>query len=181
MKLIHIFYQQKSEHFVNDGRLLLWVESNQIIKGKNFYPYQLKTEELTDWYQTNIATKANLIMVEVFFPCSKEEHPIPSPIICNYCDIDDTEHKLLKPFSIHAIEIESPLSILKSLNFLQYYLDEDIQFANDTKFWIKVGAEIAHVINNDQYIPSIVATEEKSKIKYYRKWQPFSFDFEKNR
>ncbi len=179
MKLIHIFYQQKSEHFVNDGRLLLWVESNQIIKGKDFYPYQLKKEELTDWYQTNIETKANLIMVEVFFPCGKEEHPIPSPIICNYCDIDDTEHKLLKPFSIHAIEIESPLSILKSLNFLQYYLDEDIQFANDTKFWIKVGAEIAHVINNDQYIPSIVATEEKSKIKYYRKWQPFSFDFEK--
>ena len=68
---------------------------------------------------------------------------------------------------------------MKALNFLQYYLDEDIQFADDTKFWIKVGAEIAHVINNDQYIPSIVATKDKSKIKYYKKWQPFSFDFEK--
>lgn len=179
MKLIHLFYQQKPENFVNDGQLLLWVESSQIIKGKDDYPYQLKKEELTEWYQTNIATKANPIRVEVFFPCSKEEHPIPSPIMCNYCDIDDTEHKSLKPLALHAIEIESPLPTLKALNFLQYYLDEDIQFADDTKFWIKVGAEIAHVISNDQYIPSIVATKEKSKIKYYKKWQPFSFDFEK--
>jgi hypothetical protein len=153
MKLIHLFYQQKPENFVNDGQLLLWVESSQIIKGKDVYPYQLKKEELIDWYQTNIATKANPIRVEVLFPCSKEEHPIPSPIMCNYCDIDDTEHKSLKPLALHAIQIESPLPTLKALNFLQYYLDEDIQFADDTKFWIKVGAEIAHVINNDQYIP----------------------------
>jgi len=179
MKLIHLFYQQKPENFVNDGQLLLWVESSQMIKGKDVYPYQLKKEELIDWYQTNIATKANPIRVEVLFPCSKEEHPIPSPIMCNYCDIDDTEHKSLKPLALHVIQIESPLPTLKALNFLQYYLDEDVQFADDTNFWIKVGAEIAHVISNDQYIPSIVATKETSKIKYYKKWQPFSFDFEK--
>ena len=48
MKLIHLFYQQKPENFVNDGQLLLWVESSQITKGKDVYPYQLKKEELID-------------------------------------------------------------------------------------------------------------------------------------
>lgn len=179
MKLIHLFYQQKSANFINDGRLLLWVESNEVIKGNDVYPYQLKKDKLSDWYQTNIAATSNPIIVEVYFPCSKDEHPIASPLICNYCDIEDTEHKSLKLFNLHVIEIESPLSILKALNFLQYYLDEDIQLADDTKFWINVGAELAHVINNDQYIPSIVVKKEKFNINYVNKWQPFSFDFEK--
>ncbi len=179
MQLIHIFYQQKSEDFFNDGRLLLWVETNQIIKEKGHYPYQLTKDKLSDWYQTNVAANAKPIRVEVFFPCGKEERPVPSPLICNYCDIDDLEHQSLKLFTLDAIEIESPLPILKSLSFLQYYLDEDIQFADDTRFWIKAASELAQVVNNDQYIPSIVATKAKSKIKYYRKWQPFSFDFEK--
>ena len=179
MKLIHIFYQQQSEDFNNDGRLLLWVESNEVIKGKDFYPYQLKKDKLIDWYQTNIAAQANSAEVEVYFPYNEEDNPIPSPLICNYCDIETSEHKSLKPVLLHAIEVESPLLILKALNFLQYYLDEDIQFADDTKCWLKVGAELSEVINNDQYIPYIVAKKETSKIRYYRKWQPFSFDFDK--
>ena len=103
MKLIH--------HLTNKSQKILLTMANcyfGLIKPnyqrKRRLPLSAKEGRLIDWYQTNIATKANLIRVEVFFPCSKEEHPIPSPIMCNYCDIDDIEHKSLKPLALHASE-----------------------------------------------------------------------------
>ncbi|MDF1757835.1 MAG: DEAD/DEAH box helicase [Legionellaceae bacterium] len=179
MKLVHIFYQEKSEHFINDGNLFLWIESSEVITEKYFYPYQLSKDKLLDWYQSNIDVETNTITVEGYLPCSLQSKPIPSPLICNYCDIEETSHTSLNSFYLYAIEIDSPLSILKSLSFLQNYLDEDIKLADDTKFWIQVGLELSSVINNDQYIPAIVATKDKSKIKYYNKWQTLSYDFDK--
>ena len=35
-----------------------------------------------------------------------------------------------------------PSTDIKSIKFFTYYLDEDIQFADDTEFWIKVGARL---------------------------------------
>ena len=134
MKIIHVFYAQNTDGFFNDGQLYLWIETNRKLNKKGFYPYQINEDELSDWFQTNISFCKKPIITKAHFPCNSNNDAIPSPLICNYCDIEDTSHKKIDNFSLYTIEIETPLYILKSLNFLKYYLDDDVSIADDAKF-----------------------------------------------
>lgn len=177
MKLIHLFWQQNSKKFNNNGRLLLWIEADDEIKSDSFFPYQLNGNALTDWYQTNIYSKFNLESVKVNLPCNEHNEPLPSPLIANLCDVDEVKHLSFKAFSLNVIELKNPLAILKSLGFIQYYLDDDVKFADDTKFWLRFSSELTAVIKTDQYVPSIIANK-KNKSSYFSKWQVLSSEFE---
>lgn len=178
MKIIHVFYAQNTDGFFNDGQLHLWIETNQRLNMKGYYPYQLKANELSDWFQTNISLSKKTAITKANFPCNRSNDAIPSPLICNYCDIEDTNHKKIDSFSLNTIEIETPLHILKSLNFLKYYLDDDVSIADDAKFWILAAQELTNIIKYDQYTPLIVATKEKKTVKYFRKYHPLSSELD---
>lgn len=178
MKLIHLFWQTTSVGFNNKGRLLLWVESEKKVNTKDFFPYQLSKNALQAWYQTTVTAAPKIETVTVNLPCNNDNAPLPSPLIANLCDISDTQHASFQPFSLSVIALENPLLILKSLSFIRYYLEEDVQFSGDLLFWLQFSSELTAVIKTDQYIPTLVAAMNKGKTTYFSKWELLSSEFE---
>tara|TARA_R110000868_G_scaffold56267_1_gene174276 strand:+ start:52 stop:714 length:663 start_codon:yes stop_codon:yes gene_type:complete len=208
MQIIHLFWQQISSDFNNTGCLYLWLEqaknantpsvknsSNSIIN--EFYPFQADDASLITWFGEHFAkflavkkqTMTRKILhdvsiehVTVQLPCDQTKRPIPSPIIANLSVnedvLEDSTYAGMASFVLNAIKIELPLAFLKELNFQSYYFEDDLQLADDAKFWLKMAAELSTVIQKDQYIPFLIAQKVKKKIEFHSKWQPLSADYQ---
>jgi SNF2 family DNA or RNA helicase len=177
MKVIHVTWNVKKS-FNNSGNLYLWIEHHKPIKKDKFYLYQLDNKGLDKFIEKYLngitfipaALELNLI-------ANKKGAHIPSPIISNLIDFEDTNVSSFNKTKVHALKAISTLSFLKTLNFISYYIDEDIVLGDDAKFWIKMGVELSRLIKHDQYIPSIVARKNKARITYLCKWESLSNDY----
>lgn len=167
MQIIHLFWQQISNDFNNTGCLYLWLEQAKSPKTKSalrggdsknngFYPFQAPEASLVKWFGENFdrflpikkrtLTKktshdAVIEHITVQLPCDHAKRPIPSPIIANLSvnvdGLDDSNYAGMASFVLNVIKIEQPLAFLKELNFLSYYFEDDLQLADDAKFWLK--------------------------------------------
>jgi SNF2 family DNA or RNA helicase len=179
MKLIHLTLVYP-KGFENQSKLVLWLESSQQSRRKSFYSYSKDNKALDDFVQHNFVShilKPHKLDLDI--PVNTEDQEIPSPLIANMIDIEDRNIQYVHPHYINSLEIFNALSFIKDLNFATFYFDDDIQLADDAKFWIKVVKELSTVIKHDQYIPDIVAAKNKTKTEYSFKWQPLSEDFNK--
>jgi SNF2 family DNA or RNA helicase len=208
MQIIHLFWQQTSNNFNNTGSLYLWLEqasnantklekssTSANAKKSEYYPFQANKASLAAWFGVNfndflpvkkqtltkkILHDAAIEQLTVQLPCDQDKQPIPSPIIANLSvdALEDSVYSGMASFILNTIKIEQPLTFLKALNFQSYYFEDDIQLADDAKFWLKMAAELSHVIQKDQYIPFLVAQKVKSKIEFHSKWQPLSANYQ---
>ena len=200
MQIIHLFWRQISNDFTNTGCLYLWLEQTKKstnAKKSEYYPFQADKASLVDWFAVHFnkflpvkkqtLTKkachdATIEKLTVQLPCDQTKQPIPSPIIANLsADVDALEESVyagLASFILNAVKIDQPLAFLKELNFQSYYFEDDVQLADDAKFWLKMAAELSHVIQKDQYIPFLIAQKVKTKTAFHSKWQPLSADYQ---
>jgi len=198
MQIIHLFWQQTSHEFNNTGCLYLWLEQAEKLNSKlvqlgNYYPYQADTKLLTGWFAENFSqflpvkrrtiskTTLHDAPIEkrtVNLPCDKAKQPIPSPVIANLNDLDNRDYAAMAAFTLNVIKIAQPLAFLKALNFQSYYFADELQLADDAKFWLKMAAELSNMIKNDHYIPFIVAQKVAKKTRFHSKWQPLSADYQ---
>lgn len=198
MQIIHLFWQQTSHDFNNSGCLYLWLEQAEIPDSKqpqegDLYPYQANIKQLTTWFSDNfkhflpvkkrvgnkityhdVAIKQHTLAL----PCNKKKQAVPSPIIANLSDLDDSDYADMANFTLNVIKIEAPLAFLKDLNFQSYYFSDDMQLADDAIFWLKMASELSQMIKQDQYIPFVVAQKENKKTHFHSKWQPLSSDYQ---
>jgi SNF2 family DNA or RNA helicase len=174
MNIIHLFWQQTTTTFNNTGNLVLWIESDQVITKKTIYSYQLNEANLVDWLKTTVKGNYQFKKIKVKLPCDQENKEIPSPIIANLNNINDTQYTNNRIFELNAIVIDEPIKFLKDLNFQSYYFDEQCKLGDDAIFWINMAYELSYIIKHDQYIPSIIAAKSKKGIDYYSRWQPMS-------
>jgi SNF2 family DNA or RNA helicase len=208
VQIIHLFWQQISNDFNNTGCLYLWLEQATSTKTKSalscgdsknneFYPFQAPEASLAAWFgeyfdrflpvKKRTLTKrtfhaAVIEHITVQLPCDHAKRSIPSPIIANLSvnvdGLDDSNYAGMASFVLNAIKIEQPLAFLKELNFLSYYFEDDLQLADDAKFWLKMAVELSTVIQKDQYIPFLIAQKIKTKVEFHNKWQPLSADYQ---
>lgn len=178
MHIIHLFWQQTNNQFDNTGRLLLWIESEFPVNKKGYYPYQLNETDLSQWYQENLSPTVSVITTKVNLPCNEAGDAIPSPIIANLNDLSDIKHHKMATYSLKAIAVDNPLKIIKALQFIQFYLEDNFKLGDDALFWIKLAKELGTIIKKDQFIPVLVAKKQNKKITYFSKWQPCSSNFE---
>ncbi len=178
MNIIHLFWQQSSSGFGNTGKLYLWVEKDSKLNNKGLYPYQMKDDNLLEWVNINFKGTYKSKRVKVRFPCNSKGMVIPSPIIANLTNIDDTNHADLQTYSLNVVEIDSSIKFLKELNFQSYYFEDNFKIGDDAKFWINMAYELSYIIRRDQYIPYIAAEKTKSGVNYYGKWQPISSEYD---
>lgn len=177
MKLIHLIWHSNPE-FNNQGTLNFWIENSHQLKGKSYYPYQLTSEELRetfDCYFEKQIVKDSKLKLQI--PLNKSKQVVPSPIIANLCALEDNEVHSQVLMQLDVLQIDHPLSFLKELNFKSYYFDEDMQLADDARFWIQIAKELSLLIKHDQYIPHFIASKNKRKTNYHVKWQPLSDDY----
>jgi len=203
MQIIHLFWQQTGNDFNNDGNLYLWLEkANKLTgpAGKNnkHYPYQAAVRPLASWFSEHfgrflpvkrqtlnkkISHDPDMQQVTVQLPCDPAKQAIPSPIIANLNNLDESDVAELAPFILNVVKIDQPLAFLKELNFQSYYFESDnfsdaIQLADDAKFWLKMAKELSYVIQQDQYIPFLIAQKVNKKTQFHSKWQPMSADYQ---
>ena len=196
MQILHLFWQQTSADFNNTGCLYLWFEQAKTLNDKlclenNYYPYQSDNKSLANWFTDNfnrfiparlinkqMKRIATVDELSVALPCNKNKQPIPSPIIANLNDLENTDYAKMAPFILNVIKVEDPLAFLKELNFQSYYFDDGMQLADDTKFWLKMAVELSQVIQNDQYIPFLIAQKVKKKTYFHSRWQPLSVNYQ---
>ena len=177
MKVIHVTWNIEKS-FKNTGNLYLWVEHHRPIKKDKYYPHQFNNKLLDGLVKTYLVGVAfSPTTLELDFIVNKKGKYIPSPIISNLIDFQDTEAHSFKKAKLYALKVTSTLNFLKTLNFISYYLDEDIVLGDDAKFWIKMGIELSRLIKYDQYILSIVARKNKAKITYLCKWESLSSEY----
>lgn len=179
MKLIHLTLVYP-KGFENQSKLVLWLESSQQSCRKSFYSYGADNKALDEFVQHNFMSHIlKPYKLDLDIPLNKEDQEIPSPLISNMVGIENKSIQYLRSYCINSLEIFNVLSFIKDLNFATFYFDDDIQLADDAKFWIKVVKELSTVIKHDQYIPDIVAAKNKTTTEYGFKWQPLSEDFNK--
>jgi len=208
VQIIHLFWQQSSNDFNNTGCLYLWLEqaksantpsvkNSSDSKKNEFYPFQADEASLITWFGEHFAkflavkkqTMTRKILhdvsiehVTVQLPCDHAKRPIPSPIIANLSVnedvLEDSTYTGMASFVLNAIKIELSLAFLKDLNFQSYYFEDDVELADDAKFWLKMATELSRVIQKDQYIPFLIAQKTKAKIEFHSKWQPLSADYQ---
>jgi len=203
MRIIHLFWQQTGNDFNNDGSLYLWLEqANKLTgpAGKNnkHYPYQAAVRPLASWFSEHfgrflpvkrqtlnkkILDAPDIQQVTVQLPCDPAKQAIPSPIIANLNNLEESDVAELAPFILNVLKIDQPLAFLKELNFQSYYFESDnfadvIQLADDAKFWLKMATELSYVIQQDQYIPFLIAQKVNKKTQFQSKWQPMSADYQ---
>ncbi len=196
MQIIHLFWQQSSHEFNNSGCLYLWLEqakklNSRSAKQEHYYPYQAGDKVLSNWFTENfnrflpnklinkrMLPHAEIEALSVNLPCDQAKQAIPSPVIANLNDLNNSDYAGMAAFTLKVIKIEQPLAFLKELNFQSYYFADDLQLADDAKFWIKMATELSHMIKQDQYIPFIVAQKVKKKTYFYSQWQPLSAEYQ---
>lgn len=178
MRIIHIFWKPETEDFQNGGQFYLWVEVNKEQRTKSTYPYQLPKTELPVLFETLTRHRAKLVSQDIHAPCNEANEFIPSPIIANLNNCEDVTPHHYHKVEVMAIELHPPFEVLKDINFQSYYFEEDTQLGDDAKFWINMTNEMSRVIQADQYIPSIMAYKQGSKISYHSKWQPISSQYQ---
>jgi len=177
MQLIHLFWQPSQETFHNTGTLFLWIEHHKKKHKSGFYPYQHQSKGFTDILASNFKLSHRHQTVQVNLPCDANNTPIPSPIIANLGNIENIICTGVQGYKLNAIAIHEPLGFLKELNFLSYHFDDDMQLADDAKFWIQVGYQLSHVIKRDLYVPALVAQKLGQKTQYHTKWEIMSPDY----
>ena len=208
MQIIHLFWQQTSNDFDNTGSLYVWLEQAKLVnaqsdksaigsKKKKYYPFQADGKSLAIWFTEHFSkflsvkkhtlTKTTfqdpcIAQLTVRLPCNQAMQPIPSPVITNLSakvDVQvDSIYADMASFVLNGIKIEQPLAFMKELNFLSYYFEDDVQLADDAKFWLKMAAELSRVIQKDQYIPFLIAQKIKTTTEFHHKWQPMSADYQ---
>jgi len=159
------------------------------------YPFQAPEASLASWFserfnmflpvkeQTSTRKTfedAAIAQVRVQLPCDQAGRPIPSPIIANLSvdTLEDSTYAGMGSFTLNSIKIAQPLAFMKELNFQSYYFEDDLQLADDAKFWLKMAAELSALIQKDQYIPFLIAQKIKTKVAFHTKWQPLSADYQ---
>ena len=177
MQVVHVAWKAK-ESFENNGNLYFWIEHHKEIKKKKYYPYQLTHKEL-DVFAGQYLSGLELIpeTLELSFISNAEEESIPSPVISNIVDFKNIEVQGFQKSKVFGLKPTPALSFLKNLNFISYYLDEDIVLGDDAKFWIKMGFEISRLIKYDQYVPSVTIKDSKSALSCFSKWEPLSSNY----
>jgi SNF2 family DNA or RNA helicase len=203
MQIIHLFWQQTSNDFNNTGCLYLWLEqakklNTKLTQNTKHYPYQSDAKYLASWFldhferfcpvkkqtlNNKTVDDAKIEQLTVELPCDALKQPIPSPVIANLNNLQESDYAELAPFILNVIPIDKPLAFLKELNFQSYYFENDsiedeLQLADDAKFWLKMAAELSQVIQNDQYIPFLIAQKVGKKTQFHSKWQPLSADYQ---
>ena len=206
MQIIHLFWRQTSNDFNNTGCLYLWLEQGKNAKtkavtsdsiNKELYPFQAPEESLVTWFSEHfsrflalkkptltkeVAHDASIEKVLVQLPCDHAGRPIPSPIIANLSvnedELEDSAYAGMASFILNGIKIQQPLAFLKELNFQSYYFEDELQLADDAKFWLKMAAELSTLIQKDQYIPFLIAQKVKTKVAFHTKWQPLSAEYQ---
>jgi SNF2 family DNA or RNA helicase len=208
VQIIHLFWRPTSNDFNNTGCLYLWLEQGKSAKTQSatspgdstnntLYPFQTPEKSLVAWFtelfdrflplKKRTLTKglphdATIEKVVVQLPCDHAGRPIPSPIIANLSvnedELEDSSYAGMAGFVLNGIRIEQPLAFLKELNFQSYYFEDDIQLADDAKFWLKMAAELSTLIQKDQYIPFLIAQKIKTKVAFHTKWQPLSAEYQ---
>ncbi|NRA87832.1 MAG: DEAD/DEAH box helicase [Rhizobiales bacterium] len=198
MHFIHLFWQQQYASYDNTGQLYLWVEQSNKLDNSNkkqvaYFPYQLSKNALNAFVEKQFKHPFYAVRQPVYLPCNEAGEGIPSALIANLINLEDDQVSHKDKFHLNTVVIDGVLVFLKELNFLHYYFSDDIRLADDAKFWIKMAAEISHVVKNDQYIPVLVAKEVVNKddgrktkkthknkqlaVKTRSKWVPFSSKF----
>lgn len=177
-------------------------QDNSNAKKIKVYPFQASRESLLAWGgehfnktlverksapTNNITADVAIEQLSVKLPCDQALRAIPSPIIANLSvnthdgaepdELDDRSVAGLESFVLNAMRIEQPLAFMKELNFQSYYFEEDLQLADDAKFWLKMAAELSAVIQKDQYVPFLIA-HKNPKVEFHSKWQPLSADYQ---
>lgn len=200
MQIIHLFWRQISNDFNNTGCFYLWLEQakkNTHSKKSEHYPFQADKTSLIDWFGVHFKTflpvkkqtltkktlhDATTEELTVQLPYDQTNQPIPSPIIANLtANVDAAEESTyagMANFLLHAIKIDQPLAFLKELNFQSHYFEDDVQLADDAKFWLKMAVELSFIIKKDQYIPFLIAKKVKTKTEFHSKWQPLSANYQ---
>lgn len=152
MKLIHLTLIYP-KGFENQSKLVLWLESSRKSRRKKFYSYSCDNLALDEFIKQNFPSHIlRPYKLELDIPLNKEDEEIPSPLIANTVDLEDKSIQYVSPTNINSLAIFNILSFIKDLHFATFYFDDDIQLADDAKFWIKVVKELNTVIKHDQYI-----------------------------
>ncbi|MCL1079265.1 DEAD/DEAH box helicase [Parashewanella spongiae] len=178
MKLIHLFWQANLDDFDNSGALYLWIESRHITRQNGYYPYQLDSALLSELCSDLLSTASKPKIKSVLMPCNKQSNAIPSPIIANLCDVIDLDYHQHGKQKLNIIELSQPIEFLKQLNFKSFHFDDDLNLADDAKFWIKFAYELIDTIKQDLYVPRLIKPEllphqqhQYSNQPFYTKWQ----------
>ena len=182
MKLIHLFWQdkcvEKRNSFINSGALYLWIESNILSQKSGHYPYQSDPTSLKETCGELFSMAEQPSVATVFMPCNDKGHPIPSPLIANLCDLDDTECDQYQKQKLNVIEITQPIEFLKQLNFKSFHFDDDVRLGDDTTFWIKFVYELIDIIKQDLYVPKLIKPKDAqckhrhtTSSSFSTKWQ----------
>ncbi len=179
MRIIHLFWQQSANGFKNMGKMYLWVEQDSVIKNKSLFPYQMEDTEIFEWMQEYFKGSYTQSVIKARLPCNNDRAPVPSPVIANLNDLNNTEHHKAELFTLNTVEIDEPIKFLKELNFQSYYFEDDLKLGSDAQFWINMAYELSHIIKHDQYIPSLIAEKTKTGVSYYSKWQPISSKYQR--
>ena len=177
MYIIHLYWHHQNKPYINTGNLRLWIEQSTPIKSSKSYPYQMTPESLSAWFSNHFILERKPAKTNVYLPVNKDLKAIPSPVIANLNDIEDTLSNGFKEFLIHTIEVDYTIEFLKDLNFKSYHFEDNYQLGDDAKFWIKMAYELSHLIKKDQYIPALVARKSGTSVSYYGKWQPISSSY----
>lgn len=178
MQLIHLFWQPSTSDFDNIGQLYLWVEHQDKISTPRFYPYQLNSSQLISCANTQLKMNSSFENIEVILPCNTQGEAITSQVISNLNNLEDNTGISYLPFTLNTIQVDEPIRFLKELNFQSYHFEDNTILADDAKFWIKMAYELSHIINQDQYIPALIAQKIKNKTQYHSKWQMLSSQYE---
>ena len=94
MYIIHLYWHHKGHLYKNDGNLKLWIEQSTPIKSSKTYPYQIESKQLLEWAANNFNITISQTEVDtVYLPVNTSDKEIPSPVIANINNIEDTEGK----------------------------------------------------------------------------------------
>lgn len=169
MQIFHVFYAPKTG-FNNAGNLYFWVEQSHG-KIKKGYPYQLKREDLIGVAESIFDKELiSVESLEIYVPYNNSGKIIPSEAIANIINIPDRNIKSIETINITAVKLNNHISALKKLGFHSHYLEPNQRLSQDAIFWIEITQKLTRAIKQDQYLPSIIPTQEKNKVAHYTKW-----------
>ena len=115
MKVIHVTWDMEKS-FKNTGNLYLWVEHHRPIKKDKYYPHQFNNKSLDEFVKDYLGSVTfSPATLGLNFIVNKKGKYIPSPIISNLIDFEDTEVHSFNKAKLYALKVTSTLNFLKTL------------------------------------------------------------------
>lgn len=189
MKVIHgTWIPNAAADFIQPGSFYLWVETpehkRQRHKNQQIHPGHLAQDELVAFLaQLGIkeppATLSDRISPKYFALPTANNHPLPSPELIKYLEIDLPEEyegfqywqvdcyeavTSVKTDSYRTSKAINVIKLLNEIHFLALYSSGEIQLGSDLLFWYHYTQAFKQVILKDQYIPALKYRELEATV-----------------